>query len=405
MNGSDTSDSPEAASPAVALVDWTDPAVAAAPQARYTELREQCPVQRDANGHVLVMSRAAVDAVLRDPLVFSSADAVEIGNIRPLIPLQVDPPDHLKYRKLLDPLFAPRAVAELEPMVTARVTELIDAFASRGHADLATELAVPLPSSIFLTLLGLPLDDLDRFIRLKDGIIRPQGDTPEAAQAVQVESGLEIYQLFERTIAERAAEPRDDLVSRFLAAEVDGERLTQEQILDICFLFLIAGLDTVTGQLSTSFAYLATHPEQRQRLVDDPALIASAVEEMLRWESIVAGIARRAHADAVIEGVEIHSGDFVNVGLGAANTDPDEFPDPFTIDFTRNPNRHIAFGGGIHRCLGSHLARLELRVALRELHRRVPDYELAPGAGLTYAPSSMRAAETVPVVFTPSDRA
>jgi cytochrome P450 len=197
---------------------------------------------------------------------------------------------------------------------------------------------------------------------------------------------------------EREADPRDDLLTGFLHASVDGARLTREEILDICFLLLIAGLDTVTDALDCSFAYLAQHPDRRREIVDDPSLIPSAIEELLRWETVVPGVARFAKVDTEIDGCPVHQGDAVSVMLGAANVDESAFPDPFKVDFRRDPNRHLAFGGGVHRCLGSHLARMELRVAFREWHRRIPEYRVAEGAELEYT-AGLRQIEHLPLVF------
>jgi cytochrome P450 len=191
----------------------------------------------------------------------------------------------------------------------------------------------------------------------------------------------------------------DDLVSRFLSAEVEGHKLTREDILDICFLFLIAGLDTVTATLDCMFAHLAQHPEHRRQLVEDPGLIPSAIEELLRWETPVMMVARASVEDTTVAGCPVHKGDSVILMLGSANTDEAEVEDAGTVRFDREVNRHIAFGGGIHRCLGSHLARMELRVALREWHRRIPEYAVQPGHTLEYTPN-IRSIDHFPMVFT-----
>jgi cytochrome P450 len=182
-------------------------------------------------------------------------------------------------------------------------------------------------------------------------------------------------------------ERRDDLLSHFLSAEVEGDRLSREDILDICFLFLIAGLDTVTATLDCMFSFLAQHPEHRRQIVENPTVIPNAIEELLRWETPVMGVARVAVEETELGGCPIHKGDSVMIMLGSANTDETEFPDADEVRFDREVNRHIAFGGGVHRCLGSNLARLELRVALREWHKRIPEYEVEPGHTLVYTPS------------------
>ncbi|MGH3524868.1 MAG: cytochrome P450, partial [Mycobacterium sp.] len=199
-------------------------------------------------------------------------------------------------------------------------------------------------------------------------------------------------------IDDHIASPRDDVLSALIAADVARQPLSREEILDICFLFLIAGLDTVTDSLDCFFVYLARHPEHRRQLVEQPDILPSAIEELLRWETPVPGVARVAMQDVEVGGCPISKGERISPLLGAANTDPAEFPDPDVVDFRRNPNRHRAFGGGPHRCLGSHLARLELRVALREFHRRIPDYEIPPGTELSYT-GGLRSVERLPLTF------
>ena len=358
------------------------------PQPKYQALIEMGGVVSPAEGFTVVASRAAVDEVLRDPGTFTSRDIVQLGNVRPLIPLSVDPPEHKKYRRILDPLFAPKKMDEIEDDVASRVNHFIDAFIDRGSCNFTEELAVPFPSAVFLGLMGLPWDELDTLLRLKDGIMRPGGGglSPDEQVQIRAETGTEIYAYFNAILDERQRHPEEDILTGFLGAEVDGERLTREEILDICFLFLIAGLDTVTDSLTCFFAYLSRHPEHRRQIVDNPSVIPKAVEEMLRWETPVAGTARLATGDSVVTGCPVAAGNIVFVSIGAANVDPTEFEDAMDVRFDREVNRHLAFGGGVHRCLGSHLARRELRIALREWHRRIPDYGLKPGIELEYPP-------------------
>ncbi len=212
----------------------------------------------------------------------------------------------------------------------------------------------------------------------------------------QRETGKEIYAYFGQFLDDRARNPRDDILTHFLQAEVDGDRLTREDILDICFLFLIAGLDTVSDSLTCFFAYLAQHPEQRQLIVDDPSIIPNAVEELLRWETPVpGGVPRKALKDTEVCGFAIEAGTMVLPGYGSANVDPAEFPDGFEVRFDRESNAHIAFGAGIHRCLGSHLARRELRLTLREWHRRIPVYGLKPGHEELEYPPGLRSVKNL----------
>jgi len=360
----------------------------AEPQPKYKALIDMGGVIVPAEGFTVVASRAAVDEVLRDPQLFTSRDIVQLGNVRPLIPLSVDPPEHKKYRRILDPLFAPKKMDEIEEDVASRVNHFIDAFIDRGSCHFTDELAVPFPSAVFLGLMGLPWEELDTLLRLKDGIMRPGGGGLDADEEMRIRNatGTEIYAYFTAILNERQEHPEADILTGFLGAEVDGQTLTREEILDICFLFLIAGLDTVTDSLTCFFAYLGRHPEHRRQIVEDPAVIPRAVEEMLRWETPVAGTARLATSDSVVTGCPVAAGSLVFVSIGAANVDPAEFEDAFEVRFDREVNRHLAFGGGVHRCLGSHLARRELRVALREWHRRIPEYEVRPGLELEYPP-------------------
>jgi cytochrome P450 len=385
-----------------------DADMAANPQPTFKMLRDEMPVLSiDLGGGpgVLLSRKEEVDHALRHPEIFSSnMDAVDLKNKRPMIPLQIDPPEHKKFRKLLDPIFAPRKMALMDEEVSALVNHLIDGFVDRGEVDFAKEFSIPFPSQVFLTLLGLPLDELDRFLTMKDGIIRPDHVTgklfgsPEAS-AYQQQIADSVYDYFNEVLDQREKERRDDLLSLFLDAEVDGDRLTREDILDICFLFLIAGLDTVTATLDCMFAFLSEHPEHRRQLAENPDIIPNAIEELLRWETPVMGVARVAVEDTEIAGCPVHQGDQVMIMIGSANTDEAEFADAHEVRFDREVNRHIAFGGGIHRCLGSHLARLELRVALREWHKRIPEYGVEPDHTLVYT-TGIRSIDYFPMRFT-----
>ena len=389
----------------VPLADYPLAAIAesaAAPQYRYQELLETAAVHRTGDNSVMIASRAAVDEVLQDPKRFSSAafGGISLGNVRPLIPLSVDPPNHSKYRKILDPLFAPKRMDAAEADIAERANHFIDMFVDRGACHFTDEFAVPFPSAVFLGLMGLPWDELDAMLRMKDGIIRPGGFelSMEERQDIMNRTGQDIYAYFNSILDQREQDPRDDIMTRFLDTKVEGEQLTREEILDICFLFLLAGLDTVTDSLTCSFAYLAKHPEHRQQIVDDPSVIPAAVEELLRWESPVPGVPRFCTEDTEVAGCPMKSGDMVGVSVGAANVDTNEFPDAFDVRFDRTVNRHLAFGGGVHRCLGSHLARRELRVVLREWHRRIPEYELKPGIELQYV-TGLRSVENLELVW------
>jgi cytochrome P450 len=370
------------------------------PQATYHDLLAQGEVFCPMDGPAIIASRSAVDAALKDPTTFSSAGFLFLGNTRPLIPLSVDPPRHITYRKILDPLFAPKRMDAMEDDIAERFNRFMDAFADRGECHFTDELAVPYPSAIFLGLMGLPWEELDVLLGFKNGILRPGGGGvgSEARARIQGETAQEIYEYFNRVLDERVKQPKDDILSLFNNTEIEGEQLSREEILDICFVFLIAGLDTVTDSLTCMYAFLARNPAHRRAIAEDPAVIPAAVEEMLRWESPVTQMPRMVLRDTVLGGCPIKAGTSASVMLGAANVDTAEYPDADIVRFDRETNRHLAFGGGIHRCLGSHLARRELRVALREWHKRVPEYELKPGIELHY-PAGLRTVENLELVW------
>jgi cytochrome P450 len=384
----------------------SDPHMLANPQAGFAMLRSVAPVIAVDNmgvgtsaQMVLVAGEPEVREVLKHPEVFSSGiDAVHIGQVRPLIPLQIDPPEHKKFRKILDPLFAPKQAATLEDRTRTLVRGLISAVVDDGHCNFHTAIAEPLPTTVFLELLGLPVSRRKEFIELKDGIIRPPAHSPEERIEMVDATGAKIYAILDEVLTGREVEPQDDFMSDFLTAEVDGQTLTHDEILDIGYLFFLAGLDTVTASLDCFLAYLAQSPAQRQSLVDDPSLIPSAIEEMLRWETPVSGVVRITTEDTELAGCPIKAGTTVSVLLGSANTDGSAWADAETIDFTRPANKHLAFGGGAHRCLGSHLARMELRVALEEWHAAVPSYSIAEGTELLYS-QGLRSVENLELVW------
>jgi cytochrome P450 len=234
-----------------------------APQPRNHELAARGAT--DDLGIVAVNSRALVDEALREADVFSSEDLVEQGNTLPLIPLNIDPPAHRRFRKLLDPLFAPRRIDVLEDQIAERVHHFIDGFVDRGSCDFTNEFAELFPSSVFLGMMGLPWEDLPTMTGMRDGILRPGTAAMSAAERSQIQrdTAQEVYRFFDAILDERSRDPRDDILSMFVQVEVEGERLTREEILAICFVLLTAGLDTITDSLTCFWAFLAQHPAHR----------------------------------------------------------------------------------------------------------------------------------------------
>jgi cytochrome P450 len=380
-----------------------EPGAADAPQEAYRLVREECPVARVpgpmGNQTVYVSTYEDVLWALKHPEVFSSAaGAVDIGQDHPLIPLQVDPPEHAQYRRLLDPEFSPKRMRELEPDVRVLVNQLIDGFVDKGECEFHEDFATPLPSTIFLRLMGLPQSDLATFLEWRDDTIRPDTDDIDEAARIRAAVGPKITAYFTEQLAARRASPDDGLLTRIEHGEVDGRPLTRDEKLGTCHLFLLGGLDTVTATLDCMIAYLAQHPDERARLVADPALVDGTVEELLRTETPVTIVPRTVAVDATIGGVEIKAGDGCALLLGAANGDPHEFEAADVVDFERSANRHLAFGGGPHRCLGSHFARLELRVAIEEFHRRIPEYRIKDGVEIHYS-AGIRQADHLPLVW------
>jgi len=352
------------------------------PTSVYPDLHQTCPVVRADGmfgGHSVYLTKYEdVLWALKHPEVFSSKDVVKIGNDVPLLPLSVDPPEHAKYRRLLDPQFSPKRMAELEPESRKLVNEIIDGFASSGRCEFHEDFATPLPSTIFLALMGLPHDDLPQFLQWRDDTIRPEATsaTLEEAEAKRMAAGHAIEEYFEHAIEEKRRNPDDRLLSTIVHGEVEGRPMTHDELIGTTHLLLLGGLDTVTATLDCMVVYLARNEEARRKVIVDGELNNAVVEELLRHQTPVMMVPRIVATDFEVGGVEIKAGDSATLMIGAANCDHAEFEDAASVNFDREANRHLAFGGGPHRCLGSHLARLELRVAIEEFHRRIPEYRL-----------------------------
>jgi cytochrome P450 len=365
-----------------------DPELDADPHPTLDEFRAECPVGRSEmlGGFWFVTRREDVHHVLSDWQTFSSRQVtvpdVEYDNGKQ-IPLGFDPPDLNRYRQMFAPLFGPMVAQRIEESVRERAVRLIESIRERGSCEFVHDFAVPLPGEVFLTLLGVPLDDLEMLLELKERIIRDafSGD-PEKMRYAREVARPALNKYIEDHLDVRASmhDPPDDLLTGYLKARDDeGNALTRAEIIGAVSLLTTAGLDTVTNVLALSWSTLAESPELRRRLAEHPDQAAGAVEEFLRFWSVV-NTGRVAAQDTEVGGQPIKAGEFVMTLTSAAGRDPAEFEDPNTIDFARSPNRHLAFGAGPHRCLGSHIARMQLRVALEEWHRLIPEYSLAPGA-------------------------
>ena len=366
------------------------------------ELARQCPVAHNERGVPIILT-------MDDILFINKHRSVEqaskfLGSNRPAIPLGLDGPQHTKYRRLLDPVFTAKRVAPLAEQVKALAQQMIDGFIDRHEVDVYKEWCEPLPSQIFLSIMGLPMEDLPGFLNFKEltlGNEQVERDSAEVAAAKKAQAVEWIQSYFNRSLDEREArgDPGDDVLGWLLTAEAGGEKLSREDIHDILGLLIIAGLDTVAASLACFLSYFARHPEQRARVVADPSGWPRAVEELMRFESPVTDGGRIALDDLELpSGVKIPAGTLMVMSWSAADVDPKYFPDPLTVDLDRTPNPHIGFASGFHRCLGSHLARMEMVVAMEAWHQRIPDYRIKPGAELVYS-GNPRAPHRFPLVW------
>ncbi|MFY0571440.1 cytochrome P450 family protein [Archangium lansingense] len=289
--------------------------------------------------------------------------------------LSVDPPDHTRLRTLVSKAFTPRRVEELRPRITAIAHRLLDAVQASGSMDLLDAFAFPLPVTVIAEMLGVPQEDQEQFREWTNVIVNPPTDGN--MQTIET-AGMQFAQYFQGLLARRRAEPRDDLLSALLSVEEQGDRLSPRELISMLFLLLVAGHETTVNLIGNGIWALLTHPEQLERLRANPALIESAVEEMLRYRGPVETTTQRwAPQDLEFRGQVIPAGESVVASLLAADHDPEHFREPERFDITREPNRHIAFGFGIHFCLGAPLARLEGTIAINLLLERLPRLRLA----------------------------
>ncbi len=348
----------------------------------YGELREQCPVfHSEAWGGFWVASRYEdVYEVGRDVERFVSAPGVmlpPVGHGRPLLPMESDPREHPEYRRLLLPRFAPAAVAGMEDDVRELARGLVEAVADQGEADLYETLCKPLPMLMITQLLGIERDE--SFWEWTDTLMygrvegHPAGGDPGRGATRCMGSSM-------RRSPIAARDPgRDDLISLLLQGDVEGRPYREDEIRDLCFFLLIAGLENTAFGIRATLRHLAVEPAHRAAVLADPALVHTVVEQSLRLYTPVTALCRTATRDTEVAGEQIAAGERVLLLFGSANRDPAVFPDADEFHLDRRDGRHVAFGVGPHRCVGSHLARLEMRVAVEEFLRLVPDYRLAPG--------------------------
>ncbi|BCP05423.1 cytochrome P450 [Mycobacterium paraintracellulare] len=384
----------------------TDPALANNPWPVYAGLRDYAPAiaapfSRSRSGTVVVLSRYEdIRQALSSPEMFEANGANEMGQQRPCIPLDVDPPNHAKYRKLLDPLFSPRAVRAMADETRAIAREILAEIVADGHTDFHKAFTVPFPCRVFLNVVGFPTEDLDKFLAWKDAFVHgedvAQSDDLTVLRELWKKTATEVYAYFDVLLDRRITEPADDLATRLVQAEIEGVPLTRNEMLDILFLQMAAGLDTVTATLDCVITRLAKDAALQAAARSESDRMKQIVEELLRIESPVSLVLRYATEDMVMHDVKIAKGDMVLLMLGSANNDDREFEDPQTLNFDRNNTRHLAFGGGVHRCLGSHLARQELTIALEEIFAVLGPFRIPEGEEVNFVPG-IRTAHSLPL--------
>ena len=345
----------------------------------YARLHVTCPVGRGERygGFWYLTKNEDIFAAEQDPGTFSVAPSMllpDFGTDFPLIPLDIDPPDHSRYRRILLPLFTPRAVAELEPGMRDTARQLLAQVRKQHVADVTALYARPMPTIVFSRLAGFPEKDWPKFDAWVDDIIYERTTDPARARA----AAREVVDYFDHLLqARRGTADSSDLIGRLRAARIDGEPLTHDELISYCYLLFVAGLDTTAWAIRSSLWYLARNPGVQERLRREPDLIPAAAEEFLRTLSPVQAMARTCRADTEIGGHQIKAGDRVLLVFGAGNRDPESFDSPGEIQIDRQANRHLAFGAGIHRCLGSTLGRRELVVALEEFLAAMPGFSHA----------------------------
>lgn len=362
----------------------------------------------DIAGGLALTDAATIETVFRQPMVFSSKKVFDVlGSPLPLVPLAFDPPEQTRYRRILQPFFSPRAIRPLEDELRRQIIEIIEPLAARGDCDFVAEVAGIFPVQVFLTLFGFPLEMRDQFIVWKDavlGLVDASGNTTLAGEAAEAALGkaLELAGYLSDLVARRRGVAGEDVLSQLLCLE-GAEALTDEEAIGLCFLFVLAGLDTVVDALGFGMDRLARNSVQRQEIVDDPSLVQAAVEELLRLDPPAAFVPRVTTQQTDLDGRTLPAGTKVTACLAAANRDESRHPDPYAVNFHRGENPHASFGVGVHRCLGSHLARMEMRLVYEEWHRRIPDYGLAPGARPQVRwPRGALGLDSLPLVFAPS---
>lgn len=384
------------------------------PVASYRDLRQQCPIAwTEAHGGYWVMSGYdTVFEAARDDDVFSSARNSHGGEglsvvipktpMHLHIPIEIDPPEFRKYRKLINPLTSPAAIARLSDLVQVYTTWFIDQVIEAGECDFTRVIGVP--SIVTVDWLGLPVEDWMRYSFAHHAVLAAVPGSEDFERATKVELPY-LSEQMRKVIAARRREPTDDVISKLLEQEVDGRPVTEEEVFSIIELLLAGGVGTTASLVSQTLVWLYEHQDVRQRLIDDPSLLDRAIEEFLRYFSPTQALARTVAKEAEFHGCPVHVGDRVLLAWGSANRDPAQFEDPDVLDIDRWPNRHTAFGVGVHRCAGSHLGRAMAKELLGQILSRMPDYEVDLSQVEPYAHQGTNTGfQRIPATFTPGPR-
>jgi cytochrome P450 len=360
-------------------------------------------------GHWIVTGYDLIRQVLTDPARFTSVTQ----NIPPetadapgsrAIPLYYDPPEHSEYRQVLLPFFSPRQVDALAERLTALADDLIDDFCERGECDYIAEFANPFPAIAFLTLMGWPLDGRDQFAEWVRTIMYGalDADADETAR-LRAETKQKVHEYFSEFLHASRRDPQDDLTGALIQARLpDGRSLSDAEILNFMSLLMVAGLHTVQSALAYAVIHFSRATVDRDAVIRDPEKLESAIEEILRMEPPAWGIGRGVKHDLELRGVKMRQGDVILVPVQTANRDGHQFLEPDEFQLAREANTHLTFGAGPHRCMGSHLARLEMRIGLSRLHARLPDYSVDASLPLVAHLSQVRGVEEMHLNFTPS---
>jgi cytochrome P450 len=363
----------------------------------FEEMREHNPVFKDERTRLWQVFRYEnVLAILTDYSRFSSQAYEFTGGFLKNSLIAKDPPDHRKLRNLVNQAFTPKAVASLSDRITQITQELLDEVRLQGKMDVVSDIAFPLPAKVIADLLGVPPEDWNIFQRWArvDGS-DPASSRHESGQSMQVE----IFNYFSNLLEERRRAPREDLISSLSVAEVDGERLSEPELLSFCTLLLAAGQETTKNLITNAIVCLTDHRESMERLIREPALMPTAIEEILRFLPPVWFLFRQTKSDVEIAGQHIPANQVILAWTASANRDPDRFSDPDRFDIEREPNRHLAFGHGIHFCVGAPLARLEAKLALPMMLQQLKNLRRVEGVPIMVHAGIVFVIRSLPVTF------